>query len=301
MSRRAWVLTVLAVVACALSVRFGARFPWSQTMNTLVAADWVMLAGAGLINIVSLMAKAGAWHVLLRRLAPVRASTAQVATFIGAAVSSISVSVSGEAARAQTAGMRDGVPFGLAVASLAASRVVEGLGLFVFLALALMLVPPWPGARAAGLSLGAVAVLAALCYPLMRRRSWHPRVRRLAGFEGGGLAGPVVLAGLSWVAQWITYHWSIVATHASITPAVSLAALVLANVAGILRLTPGNIGVVQGSIILGMGAFEIPAANALAAGLALQAVQVIPILVIGIAIVGIRGFRRLATRRMVTA
>jgi uncharacterized membrane protein YbhN (UPF0104 family) len=89
-----------------------------------------------------------------------------------------------------------------------------------------------------------------------------------------------------------------VATHIAITPAVSLAALVMANVAGIFRLTPGNFGVMQGSIILGMGAFEIPAANALAAGLALQAVQVIPILAIGIAIVGARGFRRLAIRRM---
>jgi uncharacterized membrane protein YbhN (UPF0104 family) len=295
------VLSVLVVVAGALAVRFGATFPWSQTMNTLVGADWVVLGGAGLINIVSLIAKASAWHVLLRRLAPVRASTAQLATFIGAAVNSISVSVSGEAARAQTAGMRDGVPFGLAVASLAASRVVEALGLIVFLALALIMLPPWPGARAAGLSLAAAAVVATVCYPLVRGRRWHPTIRSLAGFESGGLAGPVVLGSLSWVAQWITYHWSIVATHAAITPAVSLAALVMANIAGILRLTPGNIGVMQGSIILGMGAFEIPAANALAAGLALQAVQVIPILAIGIAIVGVRGFRRLATRRIVTA
>jgi hypothetical protein len=46
-----------------------------------------------------------------------------------------------------------------------------------------------------------------------------------------------------------------------------------------------------------MGAFEIPAANALAAGLALQAVQVIPVLVIGVAIVGMQGFRQLTARR----
>jgi uncharacterized membrane protein YbhN (UPF0104 family) len=266
-------------------------------MDTLITANWIALAGAGLINIVSLMAKAGAWHVLLRRLAPVRASTAQVATFIGAAVNSISVSVSGEAARAQTAGMRDGVPFGLAAASLVASRVVEALGLIVFLALALILLPPWAGARTLGLSLAAVAVVAAVCYRLVPRRRWHPTILSLTGVEGGGLAGPVMLVALSWVAQWITYHWSIVATHAVITPAVSLAALVMANVAGIFRLTPGNIGVMQGSIILGMGAFEIPAANALAAGLALQAVQVIPILAIGVAIVGARGFRQLAIRR----
>ena len=297
MSRRAWVLSVLVVVAGGLAVRFGLTFPWSQAMDTLVAANWMVLAGAAVINIVSLMAKAGAWHVLLRRLAPVRASTAQVATFLGAAVSSISVSMSGEAARAQTAGMRDGVPFRLAATSLVASRVVEALGLIVFLAIALILLPPWRGARALGLSLAAVAVIAIVCYHLVPRRRWHPTILSLAAFESGGLAGPVVLAALSWVAQWITYHWSIVATHTAITPAASLAALVMANIAGILRLTPGNIGVMQGSIILGLGAFQIPAANALAAGLALQAVQVIPILAIGVAIVGAPGFRHLATRR----
>lgn len=266
-------------------------------MSTLVAANWMVLAGAGLINIVSLMAKGGAWHVLLGRLAPVRASTAQVATFIGAAVNSISVSVSGEAARAQTTAVRDGVPFGLAAASLVASRVVEALGLIVFLALALILLPPWPGARSLGVSLVAVAVVATVCYHLVLRRRLHPTILRLAGSESGGLAAPVALATLSWAAQWITYHWSILATHAAITPAGSLAALVMANIAGIFRLTPGNIGVMQGSIILGTGAFGIPAANALAAGLALQAVQVIPILAIGIAIVGARGFRQLATLR----
>jgi uncharacterized membrane protein YbhN (UPF0104 family) len=83
-----------------------------------------------------------------------------------------------------------------------------------------------------------------------------------------------------------------------VTPAVSLAALIMANIAGILRLTPGNIGVMQGSLVLGMRAFEMPPANALAAGLALQAVQVIPVLLIGVGIVGAQGFRKLAEPRV---
>lgn len=291
------MIASLAVVAGVFAVRFGRTFPWSLTVDTVVTADWVALGGAAVINIVSLVAKAEAWHVLLRRLAPVRASTAQMATFLGAAINSVSVSVSGEAARAQSSVIRDRVPIGLAAASLLASRVVEGFGLIVFLALALILLPLWPGSRALGLSLAAMAVVGGVCYHLVPRGRWHPTVQSLAGFERGGLAGPVMLATLSWAAQWLTYHWSIMATHATITPAVSLVALVAANIAGILRLTPGNIGVMQGSIILGMGAFEIPAANALAAGLAIQAVQVIPILVIGIGIVGARAVRQVSSRR----
>jgi uncharacterized membrane protein YbhN (UPF0104 family) len=279
------------------AIRFGVTFPWAQTMDALGNSDWMLLVGAGAVSILSLMAKGSAWHLLLRRLTPIRARTAQVATMLGAAVNSISISVSGEAARAQAAGSRDGVPFGLAAASLIASRVVEALGLVVFLAVVLVLLPMWPGARSIGLILAGVAVVVTAGYYLLPRRRWHPALVRLAATGPSGLAAPVALATLSWVIQWLTYHWSFVATGAAVTPAVSLAALVTANVAGILRLTPGNIGVMQGSLVLGMRAFEMPPANALAAGLALQAVQVIPVLLIGIGIVGAQGFRRLMTYR----
>lgn len=298
MSRRAWITVALAVVLCGFAVHFGITFPWSQTVDALTESDWILLAGAGLINILSLMAKGSAWYLLLRRLTPIRAWTAQVATLIGAAVNSISISVSGEAARAQSAGARDGVPFGLAAASLVASRVVEAMGLVVFLAVVLVLLPMWPGARAIGFMFAGVAVVVTLAYHLLPRRRWHPALTRMAATGPGGLAAPVALAALSWVLQWLTYHWSFVATGAAVTPAVSLAALVLANIAGLLRLTPGNIGVMQGSLVLGMRAFEMPPANALAAGLALQAVQVIPVLLIGVGIMGTRGFRQLMARRV---
>jgi uncharacterized membrane protein YbhN (UPF0104 family) len=297
LSRRAWITLAVGIIACGFAVRFGVTFPWAKTMDALSDADWILLAGAGLVNILSLMAKAGAWHLLLRRLTPIRAVTAQVATLIGAAVNSISISVSGEAARAQAAGSRDGVPFGLAAASLVASRVVETLGLVVFLAVVLVMLPMWPGARTIGFILVGVSAAVMVGYHLLPRRRWHPALARMAATSPGGLAAPVALGTLNWAIQWLTYHWSFVATGAAVTPAVSLAALVMANIAGILRLTPGNIGVMQGSLVLGMRAFEMPPANALAAGLALQAVQVIPVLAIGVAIMGAGGFRRLMARR----
>ena len=297
MSRRAWITLVLAIVLSGFAIRFGVTFPWAKTIDALSDADWLLLIGAAVVNLLSLMAKASAWHLLLRRLTPIRAATAQVATFIGAAVNSISVSVSGEAARAQSAGSRDGVPFGVAVASLVASRVVEALGLVVFLAAVLVVLPMWPGARTLGFALAGITVAVTAGYYLLPRARWHPALARMAATGPAGLAAPVALATISWVVQWLTYHWTFVATGAAVTPAVSLSALVMANVAGILRLTPGNIGVLQGSLVLGMRAFEMPAANALAAGLALQAVQVIPVLVIGVVIVGAQGFRRMFAHR----
>lgn len=304
MSHRTWITGVLVIVGAGLAMRFGLKFPWAQTLRVLRGADWLLLASAGVVNIASLAVKGTAWYLLLRRLGPTRHVTAQAATFVGAAVNSISVSVSGEATRAQLVSAKDGISFGAAVASLVTTRVVEALGLLVFLGAALVALPPWPWARPVGVGLCILVAALALGYRIIpwarlltaaAGRRYESFVRMLAIPDQAGLSTAVVLTTLSWLAQWVTYHWTIQATHTPVTPAASLATLVVANFAGILRLTPGNIGVLQGSLILVMREFHIPAANALAAGLALQAVQTLPILAIGIAIAGARGLRGLAT------
>jgi uncharacterized membrane protein YbhN (UPF0104 family) len=306
-TRRATVTAVLVCIAAVLLVRFGLSFPWSRTFEMLASADWLLLAGACLMNILSLAAKGSAWYLLLRRVGPLRMATAQSATFVGAAVNSISVSISGEAARTQRVVARDHLPVKATVASLLVSRVLETLALIVFLALAFLILPPWPGARPIGLALGILAIGVMVGYNLV---PWNRLGSRPVGHwrkafldlavsgRRGGLAAALVFAVGNWVAQWFTYHWSVAATHIAVTPAVSLATLVAANVAGLLRLTPGNIGVLQGSLMLGMHAFRIPAADALAAGLALQAVQTLPILIIGLAIAGRGGFRKLVAQRV---
>lgn len=298
-------MTALALVAGACAIRFGYTFPWARTTDLLTEADPWLLAVAGLVNMMSLAAKATTWHLLLRRLAPVRLRTTQAATFLGAAVNSISISVNGEIARAELTRMRDKVPFGAAAASLVATRLVETVGLLLFLALALSVVPPWPEARLIGLVLGAAVAALMLGYrlvPWTRLHSqtpgrWHETFSQMASKDRGSMPGAVFFATFNWLCQWVTYHWSIAATSVAITPAASLMALVLANVVGILRLTPGNFGVMQGSLVLGMRAFSVPAADALAAGLVLQAVQVLPVLVAGMGIAGRQGLRSLAARR----
>ena len=296
--RRAWITAVLVLIASPFAVRFASTFPWAQRFDTLAASNWLLLSAAAAGNLASLAAKAGSWQLLLRPFTTSSFGATQSATFVGAAVNSISVSVSGEAARAQLVSSRTGIPFRTAVASLVLSRVVETVGLVVFLALALLLIPLWPGARLMGLALLVIAVVVGLIFRSVPWTRWRGSlVTMVAPGNRAMLLGATALTVGNWIVQWFAYHWCIAATHTPTTAALSLGTLVMANVAGVLRLTPGNIGVLQGSLILGMGAFQIPAANALAAGIALQAVQVIPVLVIGLAIVGAQGFRQLAARR----
>jgi uncharacterized membrane protein YbhN (UPF0104 family) len=296
--RRAWITAALVLIASPFAVRFAATFPWAESFATLAGSDWLLLTAAAAANLASLAAKAGSWQLLLRPFTSSSFGVTQSATFVGAAVNSISVSVSGEAARAQLVASRTGISFGTAVASLVLSRLVEAAGLVVFLALALLLVPLWPGARTAGLGLLVGAVVLAFGFRLVPWARWRGSLVTMVGpANRASLVGAAALTVGNWIIQWFAYHWCIAATHTPTTAALSLGTLVMANVAGIFRLTPGNIGVMQGSLLLGMQAFSIPAANALAAGVALQAVQVIPVLIIGVVLVGAQGFRQLAARR----
>lgn len=305
-----WVFGVLAAVSAVLAVRFALRFPWAGTLDAIADADWWLLAAASVANLASLAAKGWAWHLLLSPAARLRWRTAQAATFVGAAVNSVSVSVSGEAARIQLAANRDGVPVGAAIWSLVWSRVVEAVALVLFLAVALALIPTDGWLRtleqASWATLGLLVLLTVVgAWPRLvglLPAGWRPQLHGPTGdLEPSRLVAPLVLALVNWVMQWVTYHWAIAATHVSTSAAVSLVALVAANVGGVFRVTPGNVGVLQASLVLGMLAFGIAEDQALAAGLALQAVQVLPVLAIGVALVGAQGLRSMSTKRAETA
>jgi uncharacterized membrane protein YbhN (UPF0104 family) len=303
-SSRRWITAILGVVGAAFAIHFGWTFPWSRTLDLLADCNWQLLTAAGLVNIVSLMAKASAWYILLAGAAPLRIWTAQTATFVGAAVNSVSISIGGDVVRAQLASERDAVPFGISAAALVVSRFVEAVALFTLLALAWMVFPLGRGWRVAG---AAVLLLVAAFLLWWRRapgeraerfaKGWRRELTEFAGRIRGRTVSAVGCAMLSWLGQWLTYYWSIRATHVDISPAGALAALLAANLAGILRLTPGNIGVMQGSLIVGMEAFGVRPGDALASGLALQAIQILPILAIATALVGHRGLRRIGQRR----
>jgi uncharacterized membrane protein YbhN (UPF0104 family) len=307
-TRRRLAGTVLGVFGAACAIRFGWTFPWSQTLDLLAHCNWRLLSAAGLINLLSLATKAGVWYVLLRRGTPVRLATAEAATFVGAAVTSMSVSISGDVLRAQLAADRDAVPFRSAAAGLVLSRVVEAVALIGVAALGSLMLPFSSSGRAVGGLL--LIFLSGLVIWWSRApdhwfeaplgAGWRADLSGLASYSRAGLAPAIGIAMLSWVGQWLTYYWSIRATHVSLSPAAALAALLSANLAGIFRLTPGNIGVMQGSLLVALGAFGVRPGEALAGGLALQGIQVLPVLAIATVLAGASRVRKIGQRRWET-
>ena len=298
--RSVWWTAGVGALIVAGAVFF--RFPWQHTATILQEVDTGLLTAALLINLVSPFAKGWAWHLLLKPVAPNRWWVAEEANLIGTAVNTLAAGVAGEAVRISIIMKRDAVPFRPALLSVAWSRAVEGLGLALFLVLApsvLHLSRTLRGLQiAAGVAL--VAVLA-----LSRFRGWEGLIARLpaalrggagelaAMSWGGRLIGPTALALLSWAAEWATYHLSLRAVHIPASYAASFTALIAVNIGGLVRITPANVGVMQAAMVGALLPFGIATDQAVAGGLALQAIEVVPILALALAVAGWTGLTRL--------
>ena len=137
-----------------------------------------------------------------------------------------------------------------------------------------------------------VTVLSAGALPIWDRLlRYLPRGVQTIAVElkaiGGGqrLILPVACGLGSWMVEWTVYHSVLSATMGDTSWSVSFAGLIVTNLGGVLRITPGNVGLLQATMVAALLPFGIPAERAVAAGLALQAVQVLPIL----ALTGNRG------------
>ena len=289
------VVVSLTVVGAIVAGFVLARFPWRATFDALAGAAPLMLLAALAVNLLSLVAKGWAWNLLLRRRAPNRWIVAQEANLIGCAANSLSVSLVGEAARVNRLVSRDRVPLEIAMASIVWVRTVEALGLALFMLVA-PLILPLPAILhdihlVAAILFGAILALAWTGRWLRFSSVIPARVRSVVATVASigsprSLVLPVLLALANWAGQWATYHLTLLALHVPTSLASSFTALVLCNAGGIARLTPGNVGITQGAMVVALLPFAISPTTAVAAGLALQGLQIIPVIVLAAATVG---------------
>ncbi len=292
-----WIGWLLALVGVGLALKFFTGFPWQVTFAALLDADRWLLIIALAVNLSSLVAKGWGWHLLLKPVAPHSWRVAQEANLVGAAVNDLSVAVAGEAARVHLIVQRGGVPASAAVSSVVWTRVAEGLALALFLVMApsVLQLEPWLRAAQSGAGLALVVVLL-----LAWGRGWASLADRLpaslrsrlgllrAMGAGGRLVWPTAFALYNWGAQWATYHLVLRATHVPVSLAASFTALIVVNLGGLLRPTPANVGVTQAALVVGLLPFGVAPEQAVAAGLALQALQVLPVLFLGAMVTGWR-------------
>ncbi len=296
-----WAPWTAAALILAGVARLAAGFPWRRAIEGAPAANLGLVALALVVNLVSLGAKGWAWQLILRPIRRVPWRSAQAATLAGAAVADLATSLVGEAARLHVLALKTGLSFRYGLASVVYARAVEGLALALVLASASLLVSA-PGLRLVEVA-SAVTLLLGLFVLVRRPRlpwlGYLPRPLRRAVMALGKMAqartlpAPLALALVNWAAQWATY--ALVLGACGVRPAgeAAFVALVAANLAGLVPVSPGNLGVFQAAVIMGLLPLGIGADRAALAGLLLQAIQIPPVLGLAAMVFGWRGLGQL--------
>jgi len=297
---------VIALFAFLALDRIGVE----NIVRSLVASQpvWVV-AGLGVMCL-SMVLRAVAWHAILRAALPgvrVRRRDAMQGTFIGVLMSATLPARLGEPSRALVVARRLGrarehLP--TVLGSIVSQTVLNVLALCVLGAVMFSTVDVFT--RHKPLVLAAVAPLAVLAIvllaPVLLGASNTSRGDRLAGLVAQarralvqvrhGLRafrnprlGPLAAASqfAAWALQCVSCYILLAALGLDDIAGFGAAAAVLfaVNVTAVLPATPSNLGVFQAACVAVLGAYGVGAADALAYGIILQAVEIATAVVMG--------------------
>jgi phosphatidylinositol alpha-mannosyltransferase len=307
--RRA-AIALAALLAVALAGFGLARIGIERIGESLLAATptWVLL-GLGLMCF-SMVLRAVAWHAILRAALPrarVRLVDALQGTFIGVLMSATLPARLGEPARAFVVARRTGnarehmpVVLGTIVSQTllnVLALVVLGITMFstvdlfthhsalLLVAIAPLLIVVSLVAAPALLRPGTTSRFARVAALVGQARGALVQVRAgLRVFSRPRLGGTAALAQLTaWVVQWLSCYVLLVALGLDDRAGLGAAAAVLfaVNVTAVLPATPSNLGVFQAACVAVLGAYGVGAADALAYGIILQAVEIATAIVMG--------------------
>ena len=296
-------LTALILVMLVL---FARKVSWHDIWRTMQSASLPMLAGAALVNLASIVVKGVRWWVFLRPIGASSLPLALRATFAGAGLNNVLVANGGEAARVVFVARAAHVPSAKVLATLALERLFELVGYVILLALAAsFLALPGSLERVKPFAVGVLVAMFALLGWLLRRpdvvestvspmpASWHGRVRdyggRVVRTIGQVSSGPrfiaaVVLSVLAWALQVATYQLTARAAHLPMSIVATVAALLAVNLGFALRATPGNVGLFQAAYAATAAAFGMDREQAIGVAFLIQAQQILPVTLLGVAL-----------------
>jgi uncharacterized protein (TIRG00374 family) len=320
--KRWWLRLGFNLLVLAFLVWAAFNFPWADTLSALRETELWLLAIAAVIHLLSFVAKGWAWQLLLKPVAPCRWWVCQEANMVGTAINNVSIMLVGEGTRAKIVRDRDAVPFGIGISSILWARVLEAVSYAFFLAIApaFLHLPTYyrPVQIVSIALLGGLVVIYLARHWLLGRfaplarwwegirdtiRSWrwarsvseHTPESVKHAFRAiieiplvtPMLPWILLLSALNWAVQWVDIDITFRAVGVPISASASFAVMTLTNAAWLFRITPGNVGIVQGATVLALLPFGIPPNIAIVGGLVLQAVQALPPLFMALVLVGL--------------
>ena len=296
-------LTGLILVMLVL---FARKVNWHDTWRTMQSASLPLLLGAAVVNLVSIIVKGVRWWVFLRPIGATSLPLALRATFAGAGLNNVLVANGGEAARVVFVARAAHVPSAKVLATLALERLFELVGYVILLSMAATFLQlPSSLERVKPFAVAVLIAMLGLLVWLLRRpdvvettvgpkpASWHGRVKEYGGRVvrtiGQVSSGPRFIAavGLSvfaWALQVATYQLTARSANLPMSLVATIAALLAVNLGFALRATPGNVGVFQAAYAATAVAFGVDRDQAIAVAFLIQAQQILPVTLLGVAL-----------------
>lgn len=313
-----WIRLALSAAIVVLLVLFARKVDWAQAWYAMIHASRPLLLAALIANLLTLVARGVRWWILLRAVGSPSLALSMRATFAGAGLNNVLVANGGDAARIVFVTRASGVPASRVLATAALDRIFDPIGFVVLLAfgLAAFDLPAefarlrWP-ALIALVTIGVALIWLARTAPSValehipeRRavpRGWRARsaawFRDFSGSMRELATGPrmvplLLLTVLAWLTQLATFAYAASAAHIRLPIQGSLTALLAVNVSLLVRATPGNVGFFQFAYALAAAPFGVANANAVGVAVLIQALQIIPTTLIGVALAPEFIFRR---------
>jgi phosphatidylinositol alpha-mannosyltransferase len=305
-------LGVAALIGVGLSVIAANRIGLDSVVHSIVRSDlsWVLVATA--LMVASLFMRAVSWFAIARAALPrhpLRRRDVTSATMIGVLMSATLPARLGEPARAMVLARRTGrmrESFPVLLGTLVSQSALNLLALVILGAIIVGSTDLFHARteRLFLISLAPLAILVAvLLAPTLVRQNGTGRIARTVAAIRGALLkvreglvvfrdprrGPVAALaqlsawGLQLLACFVLFTALGLDHHASIGIGAAAAALFAVNVTAVVPATPSNIGVFQLAVIsvLTTG-FGVSAADALAYGVILQAVEIATAVALGL-------------------
>jgi uncharacterized protein (TIRG00374 family) len=281
---------------------------WRATLMLLRKASWPVVALTAIATFSSTLIKGVRWWLFLRRSTTLGLGHVIRLTVASTSLNSVLVANAGDVTRVALAAREGGVSVRVVLETLVSDKITDVLA-FVTIALMALYVNPAVLSGSATTMVSSIVVGAVLIAFALRlggradvddisERGWRGRLRRGTSFvarfssdtirrlNGRDLVWAYAFSMLAWTGQVATYALGALAIGVRLPATGGIAAVVAVNVAGVLRTTPGNIGVFQVMYALALAPYGVSVASAVAAATLIQGVQMLTSAVAGLSVMG---------------
>ena len=315
------VTVVFAVLAAAIALFVWRGPDWGQVADAFKLVEWGWVVVAIVLNLLSVIARAGAWHQVIEQAMPPprpRFPAVFSAFGVGLFANAVLPGRIGELARVAVLTrhqpqQRRGDAWATLVGTVFAHRVFDLFPMVLLIVYVLFTakIPHW---ALTSLAIALVVAFALFAFALASARRHRSsmleeagRVRRLVTMARHGLGVlhepvPAVIAAVLQIIGWTCQLFAVWASMRAFDiheplPAAGLV-LVLMNVAMLFPLWPGNVGLVQAAVALPLVSYGVPYAKGFAFGIGLQAIEMSVGVGIGFIFLAREGLSYAMLRRM---